>query len=146
MIVDQTLELSGITIEKTVKMMRLSFSRILLQHPEVDITIDQWIIIQILHQYNGLSQQQLGELTFKDAPTITRMIDLLVANGLVAKDADANDRRKFKLSLTDNGRKGYALVAPLVRQFRQNAYDGITEYELKALENALNKIFENLSK
>ena len=43
-------ELSGFVLEKTVKLMKLSFSRILLQHPEIDITVDQWVIIQLIFQ------------------------------------------------------------------------------------------------
>ena len=81
-------EAFGFAMEKTVKMMRLTFNRLLLLHPEADITVDQWILINILNKYGSLSQQELGELTFKDAPTVTRMIDLMVQKGMVTRSQE----------------------------------------------------------
>jgi DNA-binding MarR family transcriptional regulator len=138
-------EISGLVMEKTIKLMRLSFSRILLLHPEIDVTIDQWIIIQLLYKHSQLNQQELSELAFKDAPTVTRMIDLLVTKGIVIREADTNDRRKFIISLTASGSDTYHKVLPLLLEFRTEAYEGITTEELKTLEKIMNKIFENLS-
>lgn len=143
---DGRLEMSGFTLERTVKLMKLSFSRILLLHPETDITVDQWVVINMLYKHNALSQQELGELCFKDAPTITRMIDLLVSKSLVSRTHDINDRRRFIIRLTDQGMSIYHFIYPLVREFRSEAYDGLSNEDLAHLDRSLNKIFENLSK
>jgi DNA-binding MarR family transcriptional regulator len=42
-----------------------------------DITVDQWLIIKNLNNNNDLNQSQLAEITGKDHPTLTRIIDLL---------------------------------------------------------------------
>jgi DNA-binding MarR family transcriptional regulator len=126
--------------------MKLSFSRILLMHPETDITVDQWVVINMLYKHNALSQQELGELCFKDAPTITRMIDLLVSKKLVSRTHDINDRRRFIIKLTDEGMSIYHYIFPLVREFRAEAYDGLSNEDLAHLDRTLNRIFENLSK
>ena len=139
-------EVSGFTIEKTVKLMKLSFSRILLLHPEIDITVDQWIIIQLLHRHTTLSQQELSDLAFKDAPTITRMIDLMVQKNLATRSPDLSDRRKFIISLTNQGLAMYTQVSPVVNEFRAEAYADISNDELATLEKIMNKIFLNLSK
>ncbi|MBK9736020.1 MAG: MarR family transcriptional regulator [Saprospiraceae bacterium] len=139
-------EVSGFAIEKTVKLMKLSFSRILLLHPEIDITVDQWIIIQLLHKHTSLSQQELSDLAFKDAPTITRMIDLMVQKNLATRNPDSNDRRKFIISLTNQGIFMYKQVSPVVNEFRAEAYADISNEELATLEKIMNKIFLNLSK
>lgn len=139
-------EVSGYTIEKTVKLMKLSFSRILMLHPEIDITVDQWIIIQLLYKHQNLSQQQLAELSFKDAPTVTRIIDILVNKDIVRRDADHQDRRKFSILLTENGLTTYKMVIPLLDEFRKEAYADIAHKDLIALEETMNKIFQNLSK
>ncbi len=143
---DGRLEMSGFTLERTVKLMKLSFSRILLMHPETDITVDQWVVINMLYKHNALSQQELGELCFKDAPTITRMIDLLVSKKLVSRTHDINDRRRFIIKLTDEGMSIYHYIFPLVREFRAEAYDGLSNEDLAHLDRTLNRIFENLSK
>jgi len=144
--IEKKLEISGFTLEKTVKLMKLTFSRILLMHQEVDVTVDQWVVMHILFKHHQLSQQELGELTFKDAPTITRIIDLLVNKGLVIRNTDDKDRRRFMIELTAVGIIKYRLVEPIVQEFRAEAYAGIAVEELLILENTLNKIFENLAK
>lgn len=142
---DKRHELSGFTLEKTVKLMKLSLSRIMSQHPELDLTVDQWVILHMLKSHMSLSQQELGQLTFKDAPTVTRMIDLLVAKKLVKRIQDAQDRRKYNLKLTELGIQKYAVIEPVVKEFRAEAYEGISSEELKMLNKILNKIFVNLS-
>ncbi len=143
---DGRLEMSGFTLEKTVKLMKLSFSRILLLHPEIDVTVDQWVVINMLYRHNALSQQELGELCFKDAPTITRMIDLLVSKKLASRTPDINDRRRFIIRLTEEGQAIYHRIYPLVREFRTEAYAGLSNEDLAHLDKTLNIIFGNLSK
>lgn len=139
-------EVSGITLERTVKLMRLTFSRILLQYPEIDVTIDQWVILQLLAQKGVLSQYEIGELSFKDAPTITRMIDLMVAKNYVTREPDDQDKRRFKISLTPDGRSRYDMIKPIVQAFRSRAYDGLSQNDLHVMDKTLHKIFDNLSK
>lgn len=139
-------EVSGFTLERTVKMMRLSFSRMLLQYPELDVTVDQWIIIQLLARKGGLSQYEIGEQAFKDAPTITRMIDLMVAKKYVVREPDPEDKRRFKISLTSEGRSRFDSINPIVQEFRSRAYEGLSQNDLYVLDKTLHKIFDNLSK
>lgn len=139
-------EALGFAMEKTVKMMKQSFNRLLIMHPEIDITVDQWVLINILKKHGSLSQQELGELTFKDAPTVTRMIDLLVQKGITSRIPDVSDRRKFIILLNEAGIKIYYMIEPIVKEFRTAAYSNIPDEELILLEDILKKIFENLSK
>jgi len=92
-----------------------------------------------------LSQQEIGELTFKDAPTITRMIDLLVQKELIQRNEDENDRRKFSISLTKNGINTFKLVEPIVQEIRSAAYVDISDDELDIIDITMKKIFNNLT-
>lgn len=140
------IEMSGLLIEKTAKLLKLSFARLLMLHPEVDITVDQWVIIQLLYKHKALSQQDLAELSFKDAPTVTRIIDLLENKSYVIRNSDPGDRRKFVISLTKEGIDMYHRILPLLQEFRSECYEGLNNEELSSLEYILNKIFTNLSK
>ena len=137
-------EVTGYTLEKTVKLMKLTFSRILLMYPEIDVTVDQWVIIHLLHKHQKLSQQEIGDLAFKDAPTITRMLDLLETKKIITRKADKTDKRKYKIALTSLGKKKFEAIQPIVKNFRAEAYDGLSDVELEMLEKTLKKIFENL--
>ena len=139
-------EALGFAMENTVKIMKQSLNRMLLLHPEIDITVDQWVLINILQKHNSLSQQELGELTFKDAPTITRMLDLLVQKGFISRQADQADRRKFLITLTQNGDRMFELTEPIVKEFRASSYTHITDEELILMDQIIKKIFDNLTK
>lgn len=139
-------EVSGFTLEKTVKLMKLSFSRVLLSQPHIDTTVDQWVIIQLLYQNQSISQHQLAKLAFKDAPTITKMLDILEFKQIVKRENHSSDKRKNRIELTALGKTKYNQILPLVKQFRQEAYEGLSHEELLGLDKILQKIFNNLSK
>ncbi|MCZ2101665.1 MAG: MarR family transcriptional regulator [Chitinophagales bacterium] len=137
---------SGFRIEKTVKLMKLTLSRLFSQHPELDTTVDQWVIMYLLNQHELLSQQEIAEHAFKDAPTVTRMIDLMEAKNLVQRLQDASDKRRLMIRLTALGKEKFMLMEPIVEDFRAAAYDGLEEAQLLQLDKTLNIIFNNLSK
>ncbi|NRB63854.1 MAG: MarR family transcriptional regulator [Saprospiraceae bacterium] len=132
-------------MERTTKRMKQYFQRIL-SEADAGITVDQWVILQQLQEEDGRSQLSLAKATFKDAPTVTRIIDLLTQKGLVERELDANDRRKFRICLTSTGRKKIEAVLPLVIQFRESAWAGLSNEQIDNLVHSLNHIFENLNK
>ena len=93
-------EISGFIIERTAKRMKQSFKKIL-KEKNAGITVDQWVILQELKKEDGLSQFEIASRTFKDAPTVTRIIDLLCKKQLLRRLPDTTDRRKFNIFLTD---------------------------------------------
>ena len=137
---------SGFRIEKTVKLMKLTLSRLFNQHPELETTVDQWVVMYLLNMYESLSQQEIGEHAFKDAPTVTRMIDVMEAKNLVVRLQDTMDKRRLMIQLTPLGKAKFGLMKPIVEQFRASAYEGLDEEQLSQLETTLNIIFNNLSK
>ncbi|MDX1667221.1 MAG: MarR family transcriptional regulator [Saprospiraceae bacterium] len=116
-----------------------------LMQTNADITVDQWVVLQELDREEGLSQLEIGQATFKDAPTITRIIDLLCKKGLTRRTPDPEDRRRFRIKLTPEGQQRIREVLPTVKSFRREAWQGLREREVDQLVRTLNKIFENLN-
>ena len=71
---------------------------------EQDITVAQWNVLIALYNENATTPQELANFIGIDTGAITRLIDRVVAKNLVARAADPEDRRSFKLTLTDEGR------------------------------------------
>jgi DNA-binding MarR family transcriptional regulator len=136
--------LSGFIIERTARKMKLFFSRVLLNYPDIDITVDQWVVLEVLSIRGSMSQTQLCEFSFKDAPTVTRIIDILSEKGYVERGSDNQDRRKFLIHITDSGLRMVDRIMPLLMDFRSKCYEGINEYELESLQYILDKIYNNL--
>lgn len=141
---DKKSEISGFILERTAKRMKQFFQQELVQ-AGADITVDQWVVLQELNREEGLSQLEIGQATFKDAPTITRIIDLLCKKGLTHRSPDPEDRRRFRIQLTGKGQEKIREVLPTVKAFRREAWRGLKEEEVDQLVSTLNKIFENLN-
>jgi len=134
---------SGYKIEVASKLMRQTFKR-MLREQGAGVTIDQWVLLQQLGEKDGISQWELARAVYKDAPTVTRIIDLLVDAGLIFRDSDDEDRRKFLIRLTQAGRNKIKEVVPLVQEFRSVLFNGMNKKQLKDFQVTLDLILQNL--
>jgi len=137
------LQISGFMLERTTKLMKRHFQQ-KLAAAGVGVTVDQWVVLQELDRKNGLSQLEIARLTFKDAPTVTRIIDLLCEKQLTRREPDERDRRRFKIVLTEQGKAKIQKVLPIAREMRSTAWHGLTDDDMDQLVQTLNTIFENL--
>src|ERR1043165_3719419 len=71
----------------------------------LNLTIEQWSVLYHLWKEDGRSQQQLCNATFRDKPSITRLVDNLEKLNLVKRVASENDRRINLIYLTKNAQK-----------------------------------------
>lgn len=141
---DRKAAIPGFIIERTSKRMRQSFKEVL-KEMNAGVTIDQWAIMYELKQDDGLSQYELASRTFKDAPTVTRIIDKLCDKKLAKRTADPNDRRRFSIYLTKRGINKIDKIIPAARAFREKMWEGLDEQTVNFLIDTLNSVFENLT-
>jgi DNA-binding MarR family transcriptional regulator len=71
----------------------------------LNLTIEQWSVLYHLWKEDGISQQELCNATFRDKPSITRLVDNLEKLQLVKRVADEGDRRINKVILTKTALK-----------------------------------------
>ena len=141
---DKKSESSGFILERTAKRLKQFFQQ-QLTAAGTGITIDQWVVLQVLDRQEGLSQLEIARETYKDAPTITRIIDLLCRKGLTHRITDPADRRRFKIQLTEEGKQKIEATLPIIRDARRQAWQGIDNPEIDRLVDVLNSVFDNLS-
>lgn len=108
------------------------------------ITPEQFTVLTAILDHDGLYQRQIGALTLKDRPNITRIINILEEKGLVTRTPDINKRKIFKINITEEGKKAYNEVLPTVAEHWQNTVEGVTDEELENCLTVLNKIKANL--
>ena len=70
----------------------------------VDITPEQWTVLLYLWEKDGVTQQELCNATFKDKPSMTRLIDNMERLNLVVRISGKTDRRINLIHLTKTGR------------------------------------------
>lgn len=78
------------------------------------------------------------------APTITKTINRLTAQGFVLKKASENDGRLAYVHLTEAGRAAIETIREAVRASEAAAAAGLSGKEIKALVKLLRKVEANL--
>ncbi|WP_137905874.1 MarR family winged helix-turn-helix transcriptional regulator [Chryseobacterium sp. 2VB] len=129
-------------IDKAIRSYRNYAQRQLKAHGYT-ITIDQWLIIKAILENPGITQNEIGDLVFKDNASVTRMIDLMVKSEYITRNVHPEDRRKTQLEVTDSGVKVIKEVQNIVEKNRKTALKGISNEELEVMYSALLKISEN---
>ncbi|RXM53715.1 MULTISPECIES: MarR family winged helix-turn-helix transcriptional regulator [unclassified Chryseobacterium] len=129
-------------IDKAIRAYRNYAQRQLKAHG-YSITIDQWLIIKAILENPGITQNEIGDLVFKDNASVTRIIDLMVKSEYVIRHVHPDDRRKTNLEVTDSGKKVIREVQNIVENNREIALKGVSKDELEMMYSALLKISEN---
>lgn len=133
----------GFFIERTTKKIKQKLQR-KFHSLNAGITVDQWVVLDSLHKDPGLSQYEIAERTYKDAPTVTRIIDLLCKKNLVERVMDESDRRRFNIFLTEDGHEKIQELLPIVIDMQSIGWGELKDEDYEQLMRILDVIFTNL--
>lgn len=111
-----------------------------------EITPEQLMVLSALIDHDGLYQRQIGMITLKDRPNITRIINILERMNFVTRKPDVNKRKIYKIFVTDEGKNVVKKVMPTALELWENIVDGVDEDELEITLKVMNKFRENLMK
>lgn len=110
----------------------------------IEITIEQWSVLYHLWKEDGMSQQELCEATFRDKPSITRLVDNLERIKLVKRNASKEDRRKNLIVLTPEGRELEAKSMEIANNTLNESLNGVTNGQIEIAKEVLQMVYENL--
>jgi DNA-binding MarR family transcriptional regulator len=104
------------------------------------VPVEQWRILKVLSDGRGHSMGELAEAVLLNHPTLTKMVDRMVADSLVYRRQDAEDRRKVLMFISDRGKalckRLNSLAASQEAHIFEN-YGGKATGELKRLLESL---------
>lgn len=110
----------------------------------VELTPEQWGVLVRLWERDGRTQTDLSESTFRDRPTMSRMIDALEAAGLVERRATEGDARARLVFLTAAARELKPKLVPVARRIVEGMLREIPRRDLETTRRTLQRIFANL--
>ena len=110
----------------------------------IEITIEQWSVLYHLWKEDGQSQQQLCEATFRDKPSITRLVDNLEKLKLVKRVASKNDRRSNLIFLTKEAKNLEQKTMDVANRTLNEALEGVTNEQIEIAKEVLQKVYDNL--
>jgi DNA-binding MarR family transcriptional regulator len=108
------------------------------------ITIANWRVLAVLAANNDITMSDIASYAMIEPPTASRMVDRLVADGLIERRTGDSDRRVRSLALTPLGRETYGAVRDLAFAHTARALGGLSEAECAQLTDLLLRIEANL--
>lgn len=130
-------------IDKTSKIAK-QYSQREFDRLRLGITVDQWVLLKIIHESENISQKELADRSFRDPASITRTLDLLHTMKLVDREPVPNNRRQYQILLSETGKRFVDTHMPMIQRHRQKSIAGMSEKELERLSSLLLKIQENM--
>ncbi|OON70118.1 MarR family winged helix-turn-helix transcriptional regulator [Hymenobacter sp. CRA2] len=109
----------------------------------INITIDQWLVLQVLLEHDDMTQHEIAERVFKDQASVARILALLTKRGLLSAVPLPHDGRRSQLRVTEQGQRILDAVQPIILSNRAVALAGISEEELALMRPLLERIAAN---
>jgi DNA-binding MarR family transcriptional regulator len=110
----------------------------------LNLTIEQWSVLYQLWKQDGSSQQELCLRTFRDKPSITRLVDNLEKLQLVKRVPSESDRRINLVFLTRQGVKMEEQTMELAEETLNEALTGIPSDNINLCKEILQQVYDNL--
>ncbi|WP_144097151.1 MarR family winged helix-turn-helix transcriptional regulator [Croceicoccus sediminis] len=110
----------------------------------VGITGAQVRVLLNIRRNPGINQSTLASILEVEPITAGRMIDRMTAAGLVERRADPDDRRAWRIHLTDEGSRLLARMDEPIGEMLETALAGMDSAERDTLEMLLGRVHENL--
>ncbi len=110
----------------------------------IEITIEQWSVLYHLWKEDGQSQQQLCDATFRDKPSITRLVDNLEKSKLAKRVASKNDRRSNLIFLTKEAKNLEQKTMDVANRTLNEALEGVTSGQIEIAKEVLQMVYDNL--
>jgi DNA-binding MarR family transcriptional regulator len=110
----------------------------------LNLTIEQWSVLYHLWKEDGKSQQELCNYTFRDKPSITRLVDNLEKLKLVKRVASKEDRRINRIYLTPEALKLQEQTMALAEETLNEALQTVAADQIEICKAVLQIVYDNL--
>lgn len=110
------------------------------------VTADQFVLLALLAERDGITQQELVRRASSDANTIRAMLVLLEGRGLVTRERHPTDGRARSVTLTPKGRQVYEKLWVQSEPLRERMRAAFGPEEVETLVEFLGRLSEVLSR
>jgi len=115
------------------------FHRVVREH---GFSVSEWRVLATLADGRTLTTGRLAEVSLTKGPTVTRLLDRMVARGQVERLPDAADRRITRVRITLAGRRTVSALIALARAHEARVLAPFGEPQAEALKATLRGVIE----
>lgn len=110
------------------------------------VTSDQFVVLSLLEEEDGITQQELAVRSYSDANTITAMLRLLERRGWVKREPHATDRRARSVRLTRKGRQLTEQLQQSLNDFHEDLFRTLPEGQEQCIKEWLGRVVEMMAR
>jgi DNA-binding MarR family transcriptional regulator len=108
-------------------------------------TADQFVVLTMLAEEDGITQQELARRIFSDPNTVTAMLTLLETRGLVTREDHDADGRAWCVYLTAKGRRFQRTLNESANPLHARLRQAVPPEQLDTVLNILQQIAEAMA-
>lgn len=107
--------------------------------------VGRWRTLSILSELDGATISELAQNTFIERSALSRLLDLMEAEGLLLRRAREGDRRTTEVHLSAHGRAAFRKMLPVRREVFQHAARGLKQEDIVAFMRTVQALSGNLA-
>lgn len=130
----------GYTVKGIMRMLENEFEK-----ASVQLTIEQYFLLNILNSEEGLILKELAETVDRDKSAVLRHINSLEKNQFVARATDPSDKRRKVIYITRPGMRALKEAQELDKQIDNKISRSVSDKELKVFENVLSDLYGSVT-
>ena len=108
------------------------------------LSVTKMRALAALAAQDGLTVNELTVHAVSEQSTMSRTLDQMARDGLIARRVSEADNRARRISLTEAGWEAYRQVWPEMHQAERAMFEGVTEQDFEVLMAVLNRMLDNI--
>ncbi|MFT5762170.1 MAG: DNA-binding MarR family transcriptional regulator [Polaribacter sp.] len=132
----------GPWIGRTIKMIDYYLDESI-KSEKLDVTKEQIIILKNLFFNDGINQNELACLTFRDKSSLTRLLVKMEKKNYIQRKTSKEDKRINKVFITSLGNEMFVKTRPIIKKIMDTMETNISKKEQQVMISLLKKIQTN---
>lgn len=108
---------------------------------ELGIQVEAWRILEVLSSEANYTMGELADVVLMNPPTLTKLVDRMVADGLVHRQIAQIDHRRVQLALTNLGRNQVEKLRKFASAQNDELLQKLGPEKLKFLKEVLKSLY-----
>ena len=109
----------------------------------LDLTKEQMIILKKLHENDGLNQNELALLVYRNKSSLTRLLKKMELKDYIVRRKNNNDKRENQVFLTLQGKNIFNKTRPILKSLIDQMELNISNSQKKDMIELLKRVQEN---
>lgn len=110
------------------------------------LRVTEWRVLACLSDKPSMMITRLADLSLMEQSRMTRVVDQMVARGLVARVEDAKDKRRIPVKLTDEGQHLADRLVKDARDHEAELLSSLADTDAERIKAALQELLKRIPK